>query len=106
ARLYRDVRARRDELERVVSALETTTAIARVVGGETDLDRILELIAKRGRALVSARTMVIELIEGADLVIKAVAGELDTGLVGERIPIEGSLGGHVLRSRRAERLAD
>jgi signal transduction histidine kinase len=50
--------------------------------------------------------MVIELAEGADLVIKAVAGDLDTALVGARIPIHGSLGGHVLKSRRAERLAD
>src|SRR4029079_7581141 len=40
ARLYRDVRRRRDELERTVTALETTTAIARAVGGETDLQRI------------------------------------------------------------------
>jgi signal transduction histidine kinase len=106
ARLYRDVRSRRDELARTVTALETTTAIARAVGGETDLQRILELIGKRGRALVAARAMVIELAEGADLVIKAVAGDLDTALVGARIPIHGSLGGHVLKSRRAERLAD
>jgi len=106
ARLYRDVRSRRDELERTVTALETTTAIARAVGGETDLQRILELIAKRGRALVAARAMVIELADGADLVIQAVAGELDAAMVGERIPIEGSLGGQVLTSRRAERLAD
>jgi signal transduction histidine kinase len=106
ARLYRDVRSRRDELERTVTTLETTTAIARAVSGETDLQRILELIAKRGRALVAARAMVIELAEGPDLVIQAVAGELDTAMVGERIPIEGSLGGQVLTSRRAERLAD
>jgi signal transduction histidine kinase len=106
ARLYRDVQSRRDELERAVSALETTTAIARAVGGETDLQRILELIAKRGRALVAARAMVIELVQGADLVIMAAAGSLDVALVGERIPIEGSLGGHVLQTRRAERLAD
>jgi len=106
ARLYRDVRSRRDELERTVTALETTTTIARAVGGETDLQRILELIAKRGRALVAARAMVIELTDGPDLVIKAVAGDLDTALVGARIPIEGSLGGHVVRSRRTERLAD
>ena len=106
ARLYRDERARRDELERTVTALETTTAIARAIGGETDLQRILELIAKRGRALVAARAMVIELADGADLVIQAVAGELDATMLGERIPIEGSLGGQVLRSRRAERLAD
>ena len=106
ARLYRDVRSRRDELERTVTALETTTAIARVVGGETDLQRILELIATRGRALVAARAMVIELADGADLVIQAVAGQLDATMLGERIPVEGSLGGQVLRSRRAERLAD
>ncbi len=106
ARLYRDVRGRRDELERTVAALETTTAIAHAVGGETDLQRILELIAKRGRALVAARVMVIELTDGPDLVIQAVAGELDGTMVGERIPIEGSLGGQVLNSRRAERLAD
>jgi len=37
ARLYRDMRSRRDELERAVVTLETTTAIARAVGGETDL---------------------------------------------------------------------
>ena len=28
-----------------------TAAIARAVGGETELDRILELVVKRGRAL-------------------------------------------------------
>jgi signal transduction histidine kinase len=106
ARLYRDVRSRRDELERAVTALETTTAIARAVGGETDLQRILELIAKRGRALVGARAMVIELVEGPDLVVKAVAGALDSSVLGERMPIDGSLGGHVLRKRHAERLAD
>jgi signal transduction histidine kinase len=106
ARLYRDVRSRRDELERAVTALETTTAIARAVGGETDLRRILELIAKRGRALVGARAMVIELVEGADLVVNAAAGALESSVLGERMPIDGSLGGHVLRTRHAVRLAD
>jgi signal transduction histidine kinase len=106
ARLYSDVRARRDELERAVSALETTTAIARAIGGETDLQRILELIAKRGRALVEARAIVIELVDGPDLVIQALAGDVAGDLLGMRIPIEGSLGGHVLRTCRGERLAD
>jgi signal transduction histidine kinase len=106
ARLYRDVRGRRDQLERTVSALETTTAIARAVGGETDLERILELIAKRGRALVAARAMVIQLVDESELVVKAAAGALDSSVMDERVPIEGSLGGHVLRTRRPERLAD
>ena len=40
ARLYADVAGpRRGELERAVRGLEATTAIARAVGGETDLER-------------------------------------------------------------------
>ena len=54
-------RERRDELERTVRALEATTEIARAIGGETDLDRVLELIVKRGRALVEARALLIAL---------------------------------------------
>ena len=54
ARLYAATERRRDELERAVRRLEATTAIARAVGGETDLERVLELIVKRGRALVDA----------------------------------------------------
>jgi hypothetical protein len=34
--------------------------IAPAAGGETDLDVVLELVAKRGRAVVSARTLVME----------------------------------------------
>ena len=64
ARHHRDVRARRDELERAVGGLEATIEIARALGGETDLERILELIVKRGRALASARGMVLALSRG------------------------------------------
>jgi GAF domain-containing protein len=41
ARLYEGVEQRRGELERVVRRLEATTAIARAVGGETELPRVL-----------------------------------------------------------------
>jgi GAF domain-containing protein len=64
ARLYSNAEARRAELERAVRSLEATTAIARAVGGETELERILELIVKRGRALVSARALTIMLGRG------------------------------------------
>ena len=61
ARRYTGASERRDELERTVAALEATTQIARAVEGETDLEVVLELVAKRGRALVSARALLIEL---------------------------------------------
>src|SRR3954451_7032465 len=55
ARLSHAAEQRRLDLERAVRGLEVTTAIARAVGGETDIDRVLELIVKRARALVHAR---------------------------------------------------
>jgi signal transduction histidine kinase len=75
ARLYEGAERRRAELERAIRGLEATTAIARAVGGETRLERILELIVKRGRALVDARRLVIALVQGDELVTAARAGE-------------------------------
>ena len=43
---------------------------------------------------------------GNDLVAAALAGDLDQGLLGQRIPVEGSAAGHTLRTGRPERLAD
>src|SRR5690242_18269894 len=76
ARLYRDVASRREELERAVRGLQATAAIARAVGGETELDRILELVVKRGRALVDAHDVLIMLREGDELAIVAGAGHV------------------------------
>jgi signal transduction histidine kinase len=104
ARLYESVDVRRTELERAVRGLEATTAIARAVGAETDLDRVLELIVKRARALVEARTLVILLEEGDELVLCAAAGEVPANVVGGRTPVAGSPLGAVVRSGRSERL--
>jgi signal transduction histidine kinase len=104
ARLYEDVRERRDELERAVRTLEATGEITRAVGGELDLDRILELIVKRGRALVEARAMLIALRDGDELRVVAVAGRIPPEVREIRTPVEGSLGGEALRTRTAQRV--
>jgi signal transduction histidine kinase len=80
ARMYRSATERRDELQRAVAGFEAALAVARAVGGETDLDRILELIVKRGRALVDARSMFVALEAGGRLTVDAVAGELPESL--------------------------
>jgi signal transduction histidine kinase len=104
ARLYESVERRRDELERAVRSLEATTEIARAVGGETELERVLELIAKRARALVEARELIILLQDAGELVVVASAGQIPEGIAGKRLPIEGTAWGEVLRSHRPERL--
>jgi signal transduction histidine kinase len=106
ARLYGDAERRREELERAVRSLEATTEIARAVGGETNLEQVLETIVKRARALVSARSLLILLEHGPELVVAATAGEFERDVRGRRIPVEGSTSGQVLRSLDAERVAD
>jgi two-component system, NarL family, sensor histidine kinase DevS len=106
ARLYRSVETRRDEMERAVHQLEATTEIARAVGGETDLDRILEIVVKRGRALVEARSLLILLRERNDLLTVASAGERERSMLEARIPIDGSIPGQVLEARTPRRIAN
>ena len=71
-----------------------------------ELERVLELIVKRGRALVHAQSLSIALREGDELVIRAAAGEFAPGLLGARVPLEGSIGGGVVLRRRPLRLSD
>ncbi len=104
ARRYTGASERRDELERMVATLDATTQIALAVGGETDLDVILELVAKRGRALVSARVLLIELCDREELVVAAGAGEIPPNLIGGRVTMKDSIAGQALRARRTLRL--
>ena len=106
ARLYRSVRERRDELELAIRGLETTTEISRALGGVTDLDRVLELVVKRSRALLNARAAEIALVDGEEFVIAAVAGERVSGLAGSRMPIAQSLAATAWRTGRSQRFTE
>ncbi|MEA2172069.1 MAG: hypothetical protein QOF76_5369 [Solirubrobacteraceae bacterium] len=106
ARLFEGVRARKDELERAVHGLEATTAIVRAIGTETDVNRVLELIVKRGRDLMKARSMVLLLVDGEDLVIAASAGQVQSRAVGSRVRIDETAVGDVLSSAKPRRTSD
>lgn len=105
ATLYQRSEQRRIELERAVRGLEATRDIAMAIGGPTPLERVLELVAKRGRALVQARAILILLCEGEDLVVAASAGHA-AEVSGLRVPVAGSSSGQVLRRARPQRIAD
>lgn len=103
ARLHEDVTQRKNELERTVSTLETTTSIAKALAGETDLDRVLELIAKRGRAVVDARLLLITLVTPDGVVVAAAAGEGAREVRELTIAERDSATAQVLASRRSLR---
>jgi signal transduction histidine kinase len=106
ARLYEQAESRRAELEKVVRRLEATAEIVRALDGDTDLQEVLELIAKRGRALVDADWLVILLEDRGELAVSAIAGEMDRGLVGSRLPFVGSVSAQVMDARKPERITD
>ena len=101
ARLYTDLADRQEQLQRALRQVETTLAITRAVGGETQLDRILELIVKRGRALVEAQALAVFLLEGDELAVAASVGPSKGDLDGLRQPLEGTSVGAVVRTQEA-----
>jgi signal transduction histidine kinase len=111
ARLYREAETRGAELERAVRGLEATQAIALALGADIELERVLELIVKRGRALVEARCVVILLRDRRPedhdeyLVLAASAGERRP-IEGARIPVASSTAGEIMLQGRAERIGD
>lgn len=105
ARLYETSEHRRQEAEQAVLGLRAARAITDAIAGLGELDEVLEVIVRRGRALVGARTVLIMLRERDELVVAASAGEVGDA-TGHRLPISGSTSGQVLRRGRPERVAD
>ena len=106
ARRYSGLETHRDELKQTVDALGVMVEISRAIGGQTDLPLILTLVAKRGRSLVSARALIIELQVDGGLEVVAAAGELPANLVGRQMPLEGSAAQAALRTGATQRLGD
>jgi signal transduction histidine kinase len=105
AKLYETTEQRRQELEKAMRTLEATRDVAVAIGRDIGLDHVLELIVKRGRALVGARSLVIMLRDGAELVVQATAGHAEE-MHGVRLPMAGSTSGHVLARGHPERITD
>jgi signal transduction histidine kinase len=105
ARLYERSERRREELEKASRVLEATRDVALAIGEEIALEHVLELIAKRGRALVRSRTLLIMLRHGDELAVEASAGHAAQAR-GARLPVTGSTCGQVLEAARAQRISD
>ena len=104
ARRVSSLESRGGELQQTVDALDAMVQISLAVGGQTDLAAVLELVAKRGRALVSARAVFIELERDGNVVVAAVAGEASRDMVGREFVLAGSVADGALRTQRPQRL--
>ncbi len=85
--------------------LESLNEIGNALVTETDLDALLDLVARRLRELLEARSVVVFLPVGPDrLRLAAVAADDGHELVGTTVAREGSKSGRVLSARRSERV--
>jgi signal transduction histidine kinase len=105
ARIHEASEVRREQLERAVRSLEAARDIADAVGSVADLDRVLELVVKRGRALIGAQSLLIMLREGDQLVVAASAGRARAAR-GRRLPLSTSTCGQVLERGRPLRVGN
>lgn len=76
---------RQAEVSRDAVALDASLALARMLAAEADLGTILEFVARRGRALVAAQALVVELREAGEMVVAAAAGEIPKASVGQSV---------------------
>ena len=104
ARLYTSLSEREVEVEQALRRAETSVDIARTVGGETNVQRVLDLIVKRARALVEARALLVLLQRGDHLCVAAHAGEVSAEAAGVEVPIEDAVFGGAIQERVSHRL--
>lgn len=90
AKTYMAAEADRKDLGRLVRGLQVTSSLSQELSGETEPDRVYELIAKRGRAVIDARSAAVLTIEDRTLRVAASAGEGAPLLSGVRLPAEDS----------------
>ncbi|HEX6679337.1 MAG TPA: GAF domain-containing sensor histidine kinase [Gaiellaceae bacterium] len=85
--------------------LESLNEVGNALATETDLDRLLDLVARRLRELLDARLVTMLLPTGiGELRFAAVAGEGGEELLRQTITSAGSKSGRVLERGRSERV--
>jgi signal transduction histidine kinase len=104
ARTHELIASRRAELERALRGLQATASLDRELGGETDLDRVLELVVKRSRALVDAKTCLVLLTRDEGLAVGFVAGEVSSAIIGRRVDARGGAAAEVLAAGAGQRV--
>jgi len=95
------------ESERTSRALSQQLArMGSLLATELDPAAILAEVAEQAPALLGADACVIQLVDGAELVVNAVGGTADPAVVGARLPMSSRPAGDIVQSRAAIVFAD
>lgn len=88
-RLFQAERVQREQAE-------TLREVAAILGSATDSSDVLDLILEQLKRVVNFDSASIQIIKGENLSVRAIAGALQTNIVGFEIPIEADKVAHPL----------
>ncbi len=99
ARLYANVRQRADEAQ-------TILAVQKAITSELDVNDVLQMIADEARRLTSTEQGAVYLLEGDELVISVISGDVRPEMVGYRLPVKGSIAGLAIETGKPYLISD
>jgi signal transduction histidine kinase/putative methionine-R-sulfoxide reductase with GAF domain/predicted hydrocarbon binding protein len=99
ARLYADVRQRADEAQ-------TILAVQKAITSELDVNDVLQMIADEARRLTSTEQGAVYLLDGDELVVSVVSGDVRPEMLGYRLPVKGSIAGLAVETGQPYLISD
>ena len=99
ARLYAETRRRADEVQ-------TLFAVQQAITSRLDPGAVLQMIADEARRLTLTDQSAVYMLDGDQLEVSVVSGEVEPEMLGYRLPVEGSVAGLALETGKPFLIAD
>ena len=99
AQLYQETQRRAEESEALFSVQQAITS-------RLDASEVLQMIADEGRRLTKADISAVYILEGEELEISYVSGDVPESIVGYRLRVDESIAGKVIQTREAIQVPD
>ncbi len=97
-----------NEGQSALEEMRTLFTVQQKITSHLDTQVVVQLVADGARQIAGCQGAVVSLLDGEDLRVAAVSNGQDAveGLVGYRLPVDGSLAGLALRSGKAHHCLD
>jgi GAF domain-containing protein len=99
AALYTETRRRADEVQ-------TLFTVQQAITSRLDRDAVLQMIADEALRLTGTSMSAVYLLEGDELVIAVISGDISPKMLGFRVPVDQSVAGIALKSGKPLRVPD
>ena len=99
ARLYQ-------ETERKAKESEALFSVQQAITSHLEMGKVLQMIADEARRLTNSDISAVYLLEGDELEIAYVSGDVPENIIGYRLAVNGSIAGRVIANQEVIRVPD